>query len=114
MSKLRKLNRTSSHRQALLRNLATDLIKYEKIQTTDAKAKELRRYAEKIITCAKEKNLSNIKLVAKEIQDKTILKKLFDEIAPRYKEKPGGYIRIIKVKYRQGDGAKISLVELCK
>ena len=108
----RTLNRTHSHRKLMFRNMVQALFKNERIQTTSIKAKELRRIAEKIITRAKVKNLHNIRLIARSIQDESILVKLFDEIAPRYAERPGGYTRIIKIKKRMGDGAELSFIEL--
>jgi len=108
----RKLSRSSSHRISLLRNQATSLFKYERIKTTLAKAKELRKFAENLITIAKRGDLSARREVARHIKDKGVLKKLFGEIAPRYKDRNGGYTRIIRIGYRTGDGALISLIEL--
>ena len=108
----RKLQRTASHRRAMLRNLATSLFRYERIETTTAKAKELRPYAERLITLARRGDLHARRLVARRIQDREILGKLFDEIASRYAERPGGYTRILKLGTRKGDAAEISLIEL--
>ncbi|MBW2308746.1 MAG: 50S ribosomal protein L17 [Deltaproteobacteria bacterium] len=108
----RKLNRTSSHRWAMVRNMVTSLFEHEKIQTTDAKAKELRRLAEKMITLAKRGDLHARRLANAVIRNKTVSRKLFDELAPRYSDRQGGYLRIIKLGYRLGDNAPISVVEL--
>ena len=108
----RTLNRTKSHRRALYRNMIEALFTHERIKTTDIKAKELRRVAEKIITKAKDKTLHNIRVVNKLIKDEKVLMKLFNEIAPRYVERNGGYIRIIKLGLRKGDNALLSYIEL--
>jgi len=108
----RKLSRTSSHRWALIRNLITSLLRDEKIQTTDAKAKELRRWADRVITLGKQGSLHARRQVLGVVQDKAVVRKLFDSIAPRFKDRPGGYTRIIKVGTRRGDAAPISLIEL--
>ena len=108
----RKLKRTASHRRAMLRNLATSLFRHERIETTTAKAKELRPYAERLITLARRGDWHARRLVARRIQDREILGKLFDEIASRYAERPGGYTRILKLGTRKGDAAEISLIEL--
>ena len=108
----RKLQRTASHRRAMLRNLATSLFRHERIETTTAKAKELRPYAERLITLARRGDLHARRLVARKIQDREILGKLFDEISTRYAERPGGYTRILKLGNRKGDAAEISLIEL--
>ncbi len=108
----RKLQRTASHRRAMLRNLATSLFRYERIETTTAKAKELRPYAERLITLARRGDLHARRLVARKIQDREVLGKLFDEISSRYAERPGGYTRILKLGNRKGDAAEISLIEL--
>lgn len=107
----RKLNRTSPHRQALLQNLASALIKHQRIRTTLPKAKELRPYIEKIITSAKEKTVYNQRVVAKSIKDKSILKSLFDDIAPVFKNRNGGYTRILKHGFRTGDKAPMAIIE---
>jgi large subunit ribosomal protein L17 len=96
----------------MLRNLATSLFRHERIETTTAKAKELRPYAERLITLARRGDLHARRLVARRIQDREILGKLFDEIASRYAERPGGYTRILKLGTRKGDAAEISLIEL--
>jgi large subunit ribosomal protein L17 len=107
----RKLQRTSSHRAALFRNMAAALIKHEQITTTTAKAKELRPYVEKLVTLAKKGGLSNRRLAHGRLMDDTQLVKLFDVIAPRYAERSGGYIRIIKAGIRANDAAAISIIE---
>ena len=108
----RKLQRTASHRRAMLRNLATSLFRHERIETTTAKAKELRPYAERLITLARRGDLHARRLVARKIQDREVLGKLFDEISSRYADRPGGYTRILKLGNRKGDAAEISLIEL--
>ena len=108
----RKLNRTSSHRWALMRNLMTSLLRDEKIRTTDPKAKELRRWADRIITLGKQGSLHARRQALRMVQDKTVVRKLFDTIAPRFRDRPGGYTRIIKIGWRRGDAAPISLIEL--
>jgi len=108
----RTLNKTHSHRKALYKNMLTALYKYERIKTTLIKAKEIRRIAEKFITKAKNNNLHNIRIINKLIKDKEILMKLFNEIAPRYIDKNGGYTRIIKLFKRMGDGADMAYLEL--
>lgn len=109
---LRKLGKTSKHRQAMLRNMVTDFFKLGHIKSTDIKLKELKRYAEKLITLAKRGTLHARRLAAAKIRDKEVLKKLFEEIAPHFNERPGGYTRIIKLGYRKGDSAPISMIEL--
>ncbi len=108
----RKLNRTASHRRAMLRNMVTSLFAEERIRTTSAKAKEARRVAERMITFARRGDLSARRHVAKTVNDPVVLKKLFDEIAPRYMERPGGYTRILKVGVRHGDAAQAAILEL--
>jgi large subunit ribosomal protein L17 len=108
----RKLQRTSSHRAALFRNMAAALIKHEQITTTVAKAKELRPYVEKLITLAKKGGLSNRRLAHARLLDDTQLVKLFDVLAPRYAERAGGYTRIIKAGLRASDAAPIAIIEL--
>jgi large subunit ribosomal protein L17 len=108
----RKLGRTSAHREALLRSLTTSLLLYEKIITTVAKAKELRKIAERMITLAKRKDLHARRQAAEVIQDERVLKKLFDTIGERYQGWNGGYTRITKLEYRVGDGAPLAAVEL--
>jgi large subunit ribosomal protein L17 len=108
----RKLNRSSSHRRALIRNLITSLLRDEKIQTTDPKAKELRRWADRVITLGKQESLHARRQVLGIVQDKAVVRKLFDTIAPRFKDRPGGYTRIVKLGVRRGDAAPISVIEL--
>jgi len=110
----RKLGRVTRHRNALLRNLATALFERERIQTTLMKAKELRPYAEKLITLAKrdDDRLHARRQVARDIQDPTVLKKLFDTLGARYATRPGGYTRILRLGTRRGDGAEMAVVEL--
>lgn len=108
----RQLSRTASHREALLRNMATSLFRHERISTTTAKAKELRPYAEKLITLAKRGDLHARRLAARKIGDRDVLVKLFDAIGPRFAERPGGYTRILKLGHRQGDGAELAMIEL--
>ncbi|MEX0802580.1 MAG: 50S ribosomal protein L17 [Candidatus Binatia bacterium] len=108
----RKLSRNSSHRWAMMRNLVTSLLREEKIQTTDPKAKELRRWVDRVITLGKRGSLHARRQALAIVQDKTVVQKLFDTIASRFKDRPGGYTRIIKVGRRHGDAAPVSLVEL--
>jgi len=108
----RRLGRTTSHREAMFRNMVTSLLNHEKITTTDAKAKEIRSVAEKMITLGKRGDLHAMRLAAAYIREKSVVTKLFSTIAPRYKDRPGGYTRIIKLGMRQGDTAPISLIEL--
>src|SRR5919198_888537 len=108
----RKLSRNSSHRWALIRNLITSLLREEKIRTTDSKAKELRRWADRVITLGKQGSLHARRQALGIVQDKTVVRKLFDTIAPRFKDRPGGYTRIIKIGQRRGDAAPVSLIEL--
>ena len=105
----RQLGITSAHRRALLRNMATSLFKHERIETTIAKAKELRPYAEKLITNAKK---GEHFMVRRQIQDRAVYKKLFEVLAPRYAQRPGGYTRILKIAPRIGDNAKLGLIML--
>jgi large subunit ribosomal protein L17 len=109
---LRKLNRTSSHRLAMLRNMTVSLLKHEAIKTTLPKAKELRRVAEPIITLGKTESLANKRLAFDRLRDRDMVVKLFAEIGPRYKTRNGGYLRILKAGFRQGDNAPMALVEL--
>jgi large subunit ribosomal protein L17 len=109
---LRKLNRTSSHRLAMLRNMTVSLLKHEAIRTTLPKAKELRRVAEPIITLGKTPTLANKRLAFDRLRDREIVVKLFDELGPRYKSRNGGYLRILKFGFRVGDNAPMALVEL--
>jgi len=108
----RKLSRTPSHRKATLRNMAASLFLHERIETTTAKAKELRPYAERLITLARRGDVHSRRLAARKIHDRDVLGKLFDDIAPRFAERPGGYTRILKVGNRKGDAADMSLIEL--
>ena len=108
----RNLSRSPSHRTALLRNLATSLFEHERIRTTEAKAKELWPYAERLITMAKRGDLHARRLVGRRIADRAVLGKLFDDIGPRYAERPGGYTRILKLGHRKGDAADMALIEL--
>jgi len=108
----KKLNRNSSHRWALMRNLITALLRDEKIQTTDAKAKELRRWADRVITLGKEGTLHARRRALGIVQDKAVVKKLFDVIAPRFGNRAGGYTSIVKVGWRRGDAAPLSLIQL--
>ena len=109
---LRKLNRTSSHRLAMLRNMTNSLLTHEAIRTTLPKAKELRRVAEPIITLGKTPSLSNRRLALSRLRDKDVVYKLFAELGPRYAKRPGGYLRILKFGFRIGDNAPMALVEL--
>jgi large subunit ribosomal protein L17 len=113
-NKGRKLSRTHTHRKALLRNLATSLFRHGRIETTTAKAKELRPVAERLITLARRGDVHARRIAGRKIQDRDVLGKLFDDIAPRYAERPGGYTRILKTGSRQGDGAEMSLIELVR
>jgi large subunit ribosomal protein L17 len=109
----RKLNRTTSHRLAMLRNLANALLKHEVIKTTLPKAKELRRVAEPLITLGKqERSVANLRLAFDRTRDRELTVKLFDVLGPRYKNRNGGYLRILKYGFRQGDNAPMALVEL--
>ncbi len=109
---LRKLNKTSSHRLAMLRNMTNSLFLHEVIKTTLPKAKELRKVAEPLITLAKEDTLANKRLAFDRLRDREMVVKLFAELGPRYKERKGGYLRILKFGFRQGDNAPMALVEL--
>ncbi len=108
----RKLNRTSSHRLAMLRNMANSLLRHEVIKTTLPKAKELRKVAEPLITLSKNATVANRRLAFDRTRDREIVVKLFDELGPRYKSRNGGYLRILKCGFRQGDNAPMALVEL--
>ena len=110
----RKLGRSSAHRKALYRNLVTDLLNYEKITTTEAKAKEIRSLAERMITLGKEGELNSRRRALSFILDKKVTEKIFNELAPRYAERLGGYTRIIKLGPRLGDGAPMAQIELVK
>ena len=108
----RKLNRNSSHRQAMFRNMAVSLMNYEMIRTTLPKAKELRRVAEPLITYAKNDSVAKRRLAYSRLRDRTAVTKLFNELGPRYKNRPGGYLRILKCGFRAGDNAPMAIVEL--
>ena len=108
----RKLNRNSSHRTALFRNMTVSLVRHELIRTTVAKAKELRRVAEPLITLAKTDSVSRRRLAFARLRDRPTVTKLFNELGPRYKSRPGGYLRILKCGYRVGDKAPMAIVEL--
>ena len=109
---LRKLNRTSEHRLAMLRNMCNSLLTHEAIKTTVPKAKELRRVVEPLITLAKEATLAHRRLAFDRTRDRDVVAKLFNELGPRYKERPGGYTRILKMGFRVGDNAPMAFVEL--
>lgn len=108
----RQLNRNSSHRQAMFRNMASSLVRHEVIKTTLPKAKELRRVIEPLITMAKEDSVSNRRLAFARTRDKEVVGKLFNDLGPRYSERPGGYTRILKCGFRTGDNAPMAYVEL--
>ncbi len=109
---LRKLNRTSSHRQAMFRNMANALLRHEVIKTTLPKAKELRKVVEPLITLGKKPSLSNRRLAFNRLRDRDMVVKLFDELGPRFATRNGGYLRILKFGFRNGDNAPMALVEL--
>ena len=109
---LRKLNKTSSHRLAMLRNMTVSLLKHEAIRTTLPKAKELRRVVEPLITLAKEATVANRRLAFDRTRDRDVVAKLFNDLGPRYKARPGGYTRILKMGFRVGDNAPMAFVEL--
>ena len=108
----RQLNRTSSHRKAMFRNMSNSLFQHELIRTTLPKAKELRRFAEPLITLSKKDSVANRRLAFDRTRDREMVTKLFNELGPRYSERPGGYIRILKAGFRSGDKAPMALVEL--
>ncbi len=108
----RKLGRNSGHRGAMLRNIVTSLLKHERIETTEARAKELNAIAEKMITLGKQGDLAARRQAMSYLMDEDVVKKLFDEIAPKYADRQGGYSRIMKLGYRRGDAAEMVLVEL--
>lgn len=108
----RKLSRSSSHRKALYRNLVTDLLRHEKIVTTEAKAKEARPLAEKVITLGKDGSLHARRLALSTVGDKKVVDKVFTELAPRYANRPGGYTRLLKLGFRAGDSAPMAQLEL--
>lgn len=109
---LRKLNRTSAHRQAMLRNMTNSLLRHEAIKTTLPKAKELRRVVEPMITLGKKPSLANRRLAFNRLRDRDMVTKLFSDLGPRYAKRNGGYLRILKFGFRQGDNAPMALVEL--
>ena len=108
----RKLSRPTAHRMSMLRTAVTDLLRHETLQTTDAKAREIRRMAEKIITRGKTNTLHSRRLAAAVLRDKKVLSKLFDELGTRYEDRPGGYTRIVKLGNRKGDAAPMAIIEL--
>ncbi|HEX7120568.1 MAG TPA: 50S ribosomal protein L17 [Longimicrobiales bacterium] len=108
----RHFSRTAEHRRAMLRNLATSLFRHGRIETTTAKAKELRTFAEPLITKAKRGDLHARRLVARKIHDREVLAKLFEEIGPRYADRPGGYTRVMHLGHRSGDAAEMAIIEL--
>jgi large subunit ribosomal protein L17 len=108
----RKLNRNSSHREAMFKNMAASLLQHEIIKTTLPKAKELRRVAEPLITMAKSDSVHKRRVAFARLRDRDVVTKLFDELGPRYKDRPGGYLRILKMGFRAGDKAPMALVEL--
>jgi len=108
----RKLGRTTSHKEAMLRNMVTSFFKHEKVITTDIKAKELRKVAEKMITLGKNESLHARRQAASVVRERGVVKKLFEEISPRYKDRAGGYTRIIKAGFRVGDNAPLAVIEL--
>ena len=111
-AKGRQLSRTSSHRRALLNNMATSLFEHGRVVTTEAKAKELRPFAEKLITLARRGDLHARRLVERKIKNRETLSRLFSEIGPRFAARPGGYTRILKLGHRDGDGADVARIEL--
>jgi large subunit ribosomal protein L17 len=111
-AKGRQLSRTSTHRRAMLNNMATSLFEHGRVVTTEAKAKELRPFAEKLITLARRGDLHARRLVQRKIKDRATLSRLFSEIGPRFAARPGGYTRILKLGHREGDGADIARIEL--
>lgn len=111
-SRTRQLSRTSSHRKALLRNMATALFQHDRIVTTEAKAKELRPFAERLITLARRGDLHARRQVERRIRDRAVAGRLFGEIGPRFASRPGGYTRIVKLGHRRGDGAELARIEL--
>lgn len=111
-AKGRQLSRTSTHRRAMLNNMATSLFEHGRVVTTEAKAKELRPFAEKLITLARRGDLHARRLVERKIKDREVLSRLFSEIGPRFAARPGGYTRILKLGHRPGDGADVARIEL--
>ena len=111
-AKHRQLSRTASHRRALLANMATSLFRHDRIETTEAKAKELRPYAERLITLARRGDLHARRLVERKIKDREVTHRLFAELGKRFAARPGGYTRIVKLRHRPGDGADVARIEL--
>ena len=109
---MRKLQRPTGHRLSLIRNLMTSLLRHERLQTTEPKASELRREVEKLIGTARANDLHARRLVAAKLYDREVLKKVFDEIVPRYQDRPGGFTRMVKLQPRRGDGAPMAQIEL--
>jgi large subunit ribosomal protein L17 len=112
LKKGRSLHRSSSHRKAMLQNLAVSLLLHERVRTTEAKAKEVRRLVDRIITWGKRGDLHARRLAVRQVRSRTIVKRVFDELAPRYMERPGGYTRILKLGPRMGDSAEMVILEL--
>ncbi len=112
MKRGKKLGRNASHRKALMRNMAVSLFRHERIETTEAKAKVLKSFAERIITLAKRGDLHARRLVAVDINDKQMVQKLFQDLGPRFAERNGGYTRVLKLGHRKGDAAPMALIEL--
>lgn len=112
LQKGRSLHRSSSHRKAMLRNLAVSILVHERVRTTEAKAKEVRRLVERIITWGKRGDLHARRLTARQVRSRTVVKRVFDDLAPRYTDRPGGYTRILKAGFRQGDNAPLVIMEL--
>lgn len=108
----RQLSRTKAHRRAMLRNMASSLFRHDRVETTSAKAKELRPYAERLITLARRGDLHARRQVERQIKDRDVTGRLFKEIGPRFAARPGGYTRILKLGHRQGDGAEMARIEL--
>ncbi len=111
-AKGRQLSRTSSHKRALLRNMATSLFQHDRVVTTEAKAKELRPFAERLITLARRGDLHARRLVERRLKDRAVTHKLFTDLGPRFASRPGGYTRIVKLGHRAGDGADVARIEL--
>jgi large subunit ribosomal protein L17 len=112
LKKGRKLHRSSSHRKAMLRNLAVSVLVHERVQTTEAKAKEVRRLVDRIITWGKRGDLHARRLAVRQVGSRTVVKRVFDELGPRYANRPGGYTRILKAGFRHGDNAPMVVMEL--
>lgn len=112
LRKGRSLHRSHSHRKSMLQNLAVSILVHERVQTTEAKAKEVRRLVDRIITWGKRGDVHSRRLTVRQVRDRTVVKRVFDELAPRYMERPGGFTRIIKAGFRQGDNAPMVVMEL--